>query len=749
MADSDQPAAKPMLTRRNLLIGGGAGVGLFVAWAVWPRRYAANLTAAKGEHVFNAWLKIGEDGHIAVAVPQAEHGQGVWTTCPQIVADELGADWRTIAVEPAPLNPLYANPMAASELFEGAFDRLPQSFRDGHVTSSALMLTAGSTSIRQFEGDLRQAGAAARVLLQKAAATRWGADWRSCGTAGGFVVHGKDRLRFGELAADAAGGSVPDPVPLRGGETGRLAGQSLPRLDSPAKVDGSVNFAADVRLPDMVFASVRAGPTLASVLVGCDTAAADKIRGVTAIVQKEHWVAAIATDWWAANRGLEAARPRFRMRGTPVSTTTITRALDTALKGPGERIASVGDVGRAFKGASVVSATYRADLALHAPVETRAATAAWNDGTVEVWAPTLAPGVARAAVAAATGVEDGAVVIHPMPIGGGFGINLEHDAAVQAAVLARDLKRPVQVMWSRAEDIQQDRPRSPALARMTARLDNQGRITGWLAKIATPATGRELARRLLADDHTASAALGVAGGNDGYAMAGAVPFYQIPSYAIDHHPAEIGVPTGHWRSGAHSYACFFTECFIDELAHVSGTEAMSFRIGMLGGNARLARCLTTVAALGGWEGGVPGSGQGIACHSFRGSHIAVFAEAHIDEDQSIGVDRIVAAVDCGRTINPDVVKQNIEGGLVFGMAAALGVSTRYKGGWAETLGLGGLDLPRLADVPDITVELIPSEADPGGVSELAVPPVAPAIANALQSATGFRIRSLPLRVGEA
>ncbi|MBS0480064.1 MAG: xanthine dehydrogenase family protein molybdopterin-binding subunit [Proteobacteria bacterium] len=748
MASAPPPESKPLLTRRNLLIGGGAGVGLVVAWAVWPRHYAANLTAAKGEHIFNAWIKIGEDGHITVAVPQAEHGQGVWTTLPQIVADEVGADWRTIAVEPAPLNPLYANPMAASELFEGAFDRLPQSLRDGHVTSSALMLTAGSTSIRQFEGDLRQAGAAARVLLQKAAARRWGVDWQACGTASGFVVHGKDKLRFGELAADAAGGGVPDPLPFRGGDAGRLAGQSLPRLDSPAKVDGSVNFASDVRLSGMAFAAIRAAPTPEAVFVDCDTAAAEKIRGVLAIVKKDRWVAAIATDWWAANRAIEAIHPRFRISGT-VSTATIHRALDDALKGPGVRVASVGDIGAAFKGARVVTATYRADPALHAAVETRAATAAWTDGVVEVWAPTLAPGLARAAVAAATGVADSAVVIHPMPIGGGFGINLEHDAAVQAAVLARDLKRPIQVMWSRAEDIQQDRPRAPAIARMAGRVDSQGRITGLLTKIAAPATGRELARRLLARDRTASAALTMAGGGDGYAMAGSAPFYQIPSYAVDFHEAAIDLPTGHWRSGAHSYTCFFTECFIDELAHVAGTEAMSFRIGMLGGDARLARCLTTAAALGGWEGGIVGSGQGIACHSFRGSHIAVFAEAHIDEDQSIGVDRIVAAVDCGRTINPDVVKQNIEGGLVFGMAAALSGSTRYKGGWAETLGLGGLDLPRLVDVPDITVELIPSEADPGGVSELAVPPVAPAIANALQSATGFRIRSLPLKVGEA
>lgn len=744
----DAPPKQPLLTRRNLLIGGGAGVGLVVAWAIWPRTYSPNLTAAEGEHIFGAWLKIGEDGHIAVAVPQAEHGQGVWTTMPQIVADELGADWRTVAVEPAPLNPLYANPMAANELFAGAFDRVPEFLRDGHVASSVMMLTAGSSSIRQFEGDLRNAGAAARVLLQKAAAKRWGTDWQSCGTAQGFVVHGKDKLRFGELAAEAAGGSVTDPLPLRGGDKGRLTGQSPPRLDSPSKVDGSINFAADVRLPGMVFAAVRQGPRPDSKLVGCDTAAAGKVRGVARIFQTERWVATVADNWWAAARALDAIRPRFATPGPVVSTTTIRKALDSAIAGPGVRMASVGDVGAAFKGAKVVTADYRADVALHGSVEPRCATAAWANGRVEVWAPTQAPGLCRSAVAAAAGVSEASVVIHAMPIGGGFGATLEHDAAVQAAILSRDMNVPVQLMWSRGEDCLQDRYRAPAKARMAARLDAQGRILGWLTKIAAPATGRELAARLLADDHAAQAALTLAGG-DGYAVAGATPFYQIPSYAIDHHEADIGVPTGHWRSGAHSYTCFFTECFIDELAHVAGTEAMSYRIGMLGGDARLARCLTTVAALGGWEGGIAGSGQGIACHSFRGSHIAVFAEAHIDEDQSIAVDRLVAAVDCGRQIHPDIVRQNIESGLVFGMAAALGGSTKFKNGMAETRGFGALELPVLADMPDITVEMIASEADPGGVSELAVPPVAPAIANALQSATGFRIRRLPLRVGES
>lgn len=746
MADDAPPRKR--LTRRQLLIGGGAGVGLIVAWAVWPRRYAPNLAAAEGEHIFNAWLKIGEDGHVTVAVPQAEHGQGVWTTLPQIVADELGADWRTIAVEPAPLNPLYANQLAVSELFEGAFDQVPQSLREGHVTRAAMMITAGSTSIRQFEDALRDAGAAARVLLQRAAARRWNTDWQACGTAQGFVVRGKDRLRFGELAAEAAkGGSLPDPLPLRGGEAGRLTGQSLQRLDSPAKIDGSVNFAADIRLPDMLFAAIRQGPTPGSRLSKADRAAANKVFGMRHVVDGDNWVAAVANNWWAANKGLEALKPQFAAPARLPDDYSIRSALDGAFSGNGVRIASQGDVGAAFRGKKVVAAQYRADPALHASIEPRSATAAWTDGMLEVWLPTLAPGLARAAIAAAMGVGEGAVVIHTMPIGGGFGIGLESDAGVQAAAIARAVGHPIQLTWSRVEDCLHDCYRAPAMARMTAQVDQNGRIAGWLAKVAAPATGREMAERLLASDAAAKAALALPGG-DGYAVAGAVPFYQIPNWAVDHHPAEIGIPTGHWRSGAHSYTCFFNESFIDELAHVAGTEAMSFRIAMLGGDARLARCLTTVAALGGWEGGVAGSGQGIACHSFRGSHIAVFAEAHIDEDQSIGIDRIVAAVDCGRQINPDVVRQNIESGLVFGMAQALGCSTGFKGGIATAHGFGDLDLPVMADMPDVTVELIRSEADPGGVSELAVPPVAPAIANALQSATGFRIRTLPLRVGE-
>ena len=245
----------------------------------------------------------------------------------------------------------------------------------------------------------------------------------------------------------------------------------------------------------------------------------------------------------------------------------------------------------------------------------------------------------------------------------------------------------------------------------------------------------------------ASAALALPGAHDGYPTAGALPPYRLPAFAVDYHGADIGVPTGHLRAGAHGYTAFFTECFLDELARVSGSEAMSYRIGMLGGEARLARCLSTAASLGGWNGGLAGSGQGMACHAFRGSYIAVLAEADINEAQHVRVNRLVAAVDCGRQIHPDIVRQQIEGGLIFGMASAIGASTGFAANLAEVRGLGAVGLPRLAETPDLIVEVIDSDADPGGVGEIGIPAVAPAIANALQAAGGTRLRSLPLRIG--
>ena len=738
-------------SRRQILVGGGAGVGLLVAWALWPRAFAPNLVANPGETILNAFLKIGENGVVTVIVPQAELGQGVFTALPQILADELGADWRTIAVEAAPINPVYANRLLAGDLAEGRGpDFLKGALRwsaEEIATREALMITAGSNSVRAFEQPMREAGAAARVLLCKAAAMQWEADWLACDTAGGFVVRGAERLRFGALAAAATAFHLPDPLPLRNGRENRLTGRALPRLDLPSKVDGSANYAADIRLPDMAFASIRQGPVGDTQLVTFDRAAADAIPGVMGVVDTPHWVAAIAGNWWAADRALDAMRPKFETRGPWAESAAMDAALAAALEGEGIRIAAAGDLAQVFRNQTIHSASYAVGLAAHAPLETMCATARFRHDRLEVWLPTQAPGLARAHCAAALGIAGDAVTIHPMLAGGSFGRKLECEAAVQASVIAHKMNRPIQLMWSRAEDLAHDVFRPAARARMSAKLGAGGRIEGWLAKIAAPASAAEQAGRMLRGSAVASL-LPDALGADRDAVAGALPAYAIPALAVDHHPAALGVPTGHWRSGAHSYTAFFTECFVDELAQASGVEPLSFRMQLLTDNPRLALCLSTAAALGGWEGGVPGSGQGIACHAMAGSHVAILAEAQIGEDRRIAVSRVVAAVDCGRIINPTLVRQQIEGGILYAIAAATGAPIDFARGLPVPRNFGDLAFPRLAQCPEITIELIRSNAAPGGVSEIAVPPVAPAIANAL-AANGRRLRALPLDTGAA
>lgn len=747
MADAQRSPVK--LDRRTLLIGGGAGAGLLVAWAVWPRTYLPNLSAGPGESLFGAWLKISTRGQVTVAVPQAELGQGSFTGLAQIVADELGADWRLIGVEAAPLNPLYANPEAAAVLFAAALGGAPDRLRETHAVRTGLALTGASSSITAFEGKLREAAAAARVMLCKAAAARWNVDWQSCGTANGFVVRDRNRIGFGQLAVDAAGQSVPAALPMRSGDANRLTGTDLPRLDVPAKVDGSVNFAGDIRLPGMMFAALRQGPIGTIRLLRTNDEAVRRIRGMKHIVKNDQWVAAVADNWWSAAQALDALAPRFEVAGRLIDTSSIDTALANALDGDGVRIARAGDLSPVFKGARVITADYQVGAALHAALEPMTATAAWDGGRLTMWMPSQAPGLARQAIADAVGISVDSVTLHVMMAGGSFGAKLEHLVGQQAAIIAQRVGKPVQLTWSRSEDCLHDRYRTPAAARMTARLGGNGQIMGWLAKIAAPPTSRELSARLMRGDPAVAASLTLPGAGDAGAVAGAQPFYRIPNYAVDHHPADTGVPCGHWRGGAHSYTAFFTECFVDELAHAAETDAIALRIGMLGGEPRMARCLSTVASLGGWQGGGAGTGQGVACHAFRGSYIAVMAEASVGSDQSVKVERLVAAVDCGRAINPALVLQQIEGGLIFGLSAATGGSTGFTENMADVRGFGDLGLPVLATLPDITVELIASDADPGGVGELGVPAVAPAIANALQSATGVRLRRLPLVPGGA
>lgn len=735
------------ITRRRLLIGGGAAAGLVVGWAVWPRHYAPNLAAGPGEHVYNAYLKIGTDGRIVVAVPQAEMGQGVYTSLPQILADELGADWRTVGVEPAPINPIYANSLAleeeAARQLPGWLDGIGQWAAREVAMRMNLTMTAGSSSIRAFEARMIEAGAAARTMLCMAAAQRWGIDWKACDTEGGFVARGGDRIRFAELAEAAARLDPPGSLILRGPQERSLIGRPVPRLDLPSKVDGSAQLGADIRLPGMVYASIAHAPYGGGHPAKMTLGDAEATPGVSAVVTHQGWVAVVGTNWWAADRGLQALAIEWEAAGPRPGDATIRKALAAALDGGEvERSTERGDPDAALGGQGVIAATYSVPMIAQAPLETLTATARFGEGGVEIWVPTQSAPMARGAVAAALGLDASNVTIYPTLVGGGFGRKIEVDAAIEAGLIARKVGKPVQLVWPRREDIQHSRFRPPAQARLKAKLGTGASIAAWSARIATPSVGPEMMDRVMGKPAAQSY------GPDRGSVEGAEPPYAIDALAVEQAAAAIGVPTGAWRSVANSYTAFFTESFVDELAQVAGLDPLSFRMQALTHQPRLARCLQMAASIGGWQGGEPGTGQGLAAHSCFGSHVAMLVETRI-EGERIRVSNVTAVVDIGRVIHPDIVRQQIEGGISWGLANAFGAAVSIADGAVTAQNFDGLDLPMLADSPEIRVEIIPSKEAPGGAGEIAVPPVAPAIANAVFAASGKRLRHLPLRLADA
>lgn len=752
------------VSRRGLLAGAAVGGGLLVAWALWPRRYDAPLAPGRDEWAFGAWLKVARDGVVTVAVPQLEMGQGVTTVLPQVVAVELGADWRQVAVEPAPISGAYANVPLAAEwaplwmpfapaLADEPDDLLARRFAEG----SAFTATADGTSLLAFEEPCREAAASARAMLMQAAADRWDVAWEECDAAAGFVTHGERRLSFAELAEEAASYDPPDPPPLRpepAFET-PLAGEAeadttFPRLDLPAKVDGSLLFAGDVRLPGMLYASIRHGPAGGAELLRFDKDAAGRVRGLVQVVKARRWLAVLGETWWAAEQALEAMRPVFRVTG-PVESARIEDALDEALRdGEATRIATRGG-GDADLGEPDLTLRYEIAPATHATLETASATARLADGRLELWLASQAPEHARRAAAKAVGLNERDVVLYPLAAGGSFDRRLEHDHAIEAALLAREAAgRPVQLVWSRWQETLAGRPRQPLAALVSGWSGEGGALGGLRLRVAMPPAMKEFGARLF-DNRTAAAAIaGTAGATDPLAFEGAVPAYAIPALAIDHVPARTGLPAGRMRGNSHAWLAFLTESFVDELATRNAREPLSYRIEMLGQDARLAECLQRAARLAEWDGGTQQSGQGLACWRMgdadAGGRIACVATARAGEG-GVRVGKLSAAIDIGRIVNLDVARQQIEGGLVFGMSLALGSALTYQEGLPAGGRLASLNLPLLADSPEIALDFVESTARPFDPGELGAVVAAPAIANALHSATGLRLRRLPLLSG--
>lgn len=753
------------VTRRKLLTGAAVGGGLLVAWMFYPRSFPNPLEPGEGEYAFDAWLTIANDGVVTVAVPQLEMGQGITTLLPQVIAAELGADWRQIAVEPAPVSARYANvPLAArwaplwKPLIPSLADEPDDYFARRFAEDRRFSATADGTSLAAYEEPCRYAAASARAMLAQAAADRWDVAWEECEADAGFIVHGEKRLSFAELAEAASEMDPPDPPPLRsepygeGGTIGEFGGVGdYPRLDLPSKVDGSYQFAGDIRLPGMLYAAIRHGPVDMAELIDFNPFNARGFHGIAGAVKGKRWLAVVANNWWAAEGALATMKPEYSVEMLADSA-KMEEALDNGLRhGEAEVIDERGG-GYDSGGKADLALRYDIEPGVHATLETASATARFDGDRLELWVAVQAPEAARVAAAKALDIDVEQVVLYPMPAGGSFDRRLEHEHVIEVAMIAREIGRPVQLIWSRWQEQLRTRPRLPAAILMTAKISQpeQGRIKAIKTRIAAPPANVEFGQRLFQNKTSWAAIRDSEGEADVLACEGAMPFYEIEAAAVEHVPVEIGLPCGRMRGNAHGYTAFAMECFIDEVARRNNREPLSFRINMLGKDPRMVECLQHAARLAEWDAGADQSGQGLACHrigdSESGGRIACIATARAGEG-GLRVERLTAAVDIGRIVNLDIARQQIEGGLIFGLASAIGASTRYRGGLPTVQILANLNLPKLSDCPEIEIEFIASDAPPADPGELGAVVAAPAIANALHSATGLRLRRLPLLSG--
>jgi isoquinoline 1-oxidoreductase beta subunit len=715
-------------TRRGFIAAGGAlGGGLLLGVAFAPNR----LGIKHDPEAINTWLKITPDNRVTVIVPHCDIGQGTQTGLAMMLAEELDADWKLVGVAEAPALPAYANEYVLRGFVLGGapygpFNRL---IDDTFLAGSALVglqVTGGSSSIR-FTGEMgmRAAGAGARAMLIDAAAHQWDVDPGTCEAAMSQVRHVPSgrTLTYGALADAAARLSPPAAPALKPWNAWRIVGTSPKRFDVPAKVDGSARYAIDITLPGMLYAAIKAAPVPGGKLVSVDSTAADKMPGVHSIVRLDNAVAVIASGTWRAQQALAACKPVFSDGGhANVSSATIAAEQAALLaKGPGKTDVKRGDPAGALAGAShVISADYAVPYLAHATMEPPTATVQFTGDRCEIWTGVQDPLNARAVAAKAAGIPRENVTLHNCPVGGGFGRKTPFvfDFIEQAAHIGRAAApRPVKLIWSREEDIAQDYYRPTAHVRCQGGLNAQGKPVVWRA------------------DYTATA------GENASHLPYDIEAQLITGRAYDNH-----VRTGPWRSVDHSQHGFFTESFMDELAKAAGRDPYEFRRDLLHPGSRQRAVLERVAKESEWGTKLPpGGGRGIALTECFNSIIAQVAEVTVSPAGAVKVHRVTAVVDCGDLVHPDTATAQIEGGILFGLAAALYGEITIENGAVAQKNFDTYQVARMADSPRIDTFFIASHAPRGGIGEVGVPAIAPAVANAIHAACGTRVRHLPLR----
>ena len=732
----------PKATRRRFLIGVGAAFGLAVGYVLWPRHVRLNLPVKDDETMLSGWLKVGADGQVVVIVPQAEMGQGVYTSLPMIVAEELGARWDSVSVEPAPLHPLYVN----KAITEDSIAVMPAAMRGvarwamGELIDRySVHITGGSTSVRNFHDTLRLAGATARDMLRKSAARVWGVDWEKVEARDGLLHHDGKTLRFADVAGKALAEDAPKSPKLKTRDSFTIVGKDVPRLDIPAKVRGSATFGLDIRVPEMAYAALRQGPIGDGRLASYDRSVVAAAPGVLGVVEGDTWLAVVADRYWLARKQIDTMRVEFTDRAAEKINTDWARGrLKVALSsGKPHVYEKVGDIDAGMKAeGKSLSASYDVPFLSHACMEPMNATARLNpDGTVDIWAPTQSITLVAMAVGKALGIESEKVRVNPTFVGGGFGRKSEADVCVQAAIIAKKMQRPVQVIWDRLQDQQQGRFRPMATAALTARLSPQGQVVAWRFRSASQSVSGSFMDRSLPAISSHEP--------DGASVQGAINLaYDFGDRRVEHVVDQTPVPVGFWRSVGHSQNAFFVESFVDELARAAGKDPLAFRLAHLEKSPRHANVLR-LAAKGAGEK-VPGRGRGYAMHESFGSIAALVADVTVSDGGELTVDGFSCAVDCGDVIHPDTVIAQIEGGIIFGLTAARYGKISLVRGLAQETNFDSYPLATMAEVPPITVNVIRSGQALGGIGEVGTPCVAPALANAIADATGVRVRALPL-----
>jgi isoquinoline 1-oxidoreductase beta subunit len=717
------------LSRRAVLKGSGALIlGFHLPFLPVPAAMAGSSPMA-----INAWLKMSSDT-VAVIVARSEMGQGVFTTLPMLVAEELDVDWQTVRAEMAPLDPVYANPLLGS------------------------MKTGNGTSLASGFLPLRQAGAAARLMLMAAAARIWRVPLTELTATAGVVGHApSDRqASYGALAGLAGRQPVPPDPPLRDPTTWTLIGRSPPRLDSPAKVIGQATFGVDVRLPNLLHAAIRHCPVLGGTLGKIDDSALkakakDKERsptgyrpGVIAVVPLTNAVAVVAESWWQAQTALADIAVSWNEGANADLTSAsldsaLTKALDTTDSHAIAIAVSHGDADHAIAGAArVVEAVYHQPFLAHAPLEPMSATASVTATGCTLWLPTQDQEQYAKLLPPLLGLKPSQITVNTTFLGGSFGRRLESDFGIQAALLSKAVGRPVRLVWSREEDIRHDFYRPASVSRVTVGLDAADRLIGWRHRIVAPSILARVDPGALKNGLDSAM---IAGLDD--------QSYALPALLIDSVRRDTGVPVGFWRSGWHSNNAFSTESMIDEVAAAIGRDPGHLRRTLLTDVPRTLGVLDLVIARAHWDrplAPVTGGrrGRGLALHQAFGSVVAEVAEVTVFDDGRLRVDRVVAVVDCGLVVHPDVVKSQIEGAILFGLSAALTGKITFDKGQVLQSNFHDAKALTLAEAPTIEVYLVESREAPSGVSDAGTPPIAPALTNAIFDATGQRLRRLPV-----